>query len=84
MSKFSLEIDADEFLSGCSQFERMEIYEQLQEEFGNESGPMSGAVTPMEEDLKEIILDIWERRNLLTMEQREQLINLARPSTPSV
>jgi hypothetical protein len=83
MSHFSVDIDADDFLAGCTRFERMEIFDQLSEEFGNEEGPLSGAVTPMETDLREVILEIWDKRNLLTMEQREQLINLSRASVLS-
>jgi hypothetical protein len=83
MSHFSISISADEFLDGCDRDERLEIFNELLEEFGNEDGPLSGAVTSMESDLKEIIIEIWERRNLLTMEQREQLINLSRASSLS-
>ena len=83
MSHFSVDIDASDFLDGCTKFERMEIFDRLSEEFGNEDGPLSGAVTPMETDLKKIILEIWDRRNLLTMEQREQLVNISRASVLS-
>jgi hypothetical protein len=83
MSNFSIDISADDFLSGCTRSERLEIFNELSEEFGNEDSPLRGAVTPMETDLKETILEIWDRRNLLTTEQREQLINLSRASSLS-
>lgn len=67
----SLNIDIDDIVDGLSYSERKELFDELSEEFlDSEQIPtMDGARTPTDVELQSTILEIWDRRDLLTPDQ---------------
>ena len=65
------EIGVGEILSTLSKTERLKAYEELSSEFDSSDGPRLGGkrLTPTEEDFRQILFDLWERRIYLTPEQ---------------
>ena len=65
------EIGVGEILSTLSKTERLEAYAELSSEFDSSDGPRldEKRLTPTEEDFRQILCDLWERRIYLTPEQ---------------
>lgn len=73
MATASIHIDLDDIIDGLSYSERKDLFDSLAEEFIDEEPTLSGAVTPMDTDLLDTLINIWNQRDLLTMEQRALL-----------
>jgi hypothetical protein len=65
----SLTIDLDDIIDGLDSSERKELFDELSEEFLDTTPTMDGARTPTDVELQSTLLEIWERRDLLTPDQ---------------
>lgn len=65
----SLTIDLDDIIDGLDSSERKELFDELSEEFLDPTPTMDGARTPTDVELQSTLLEIWERRDLLTPDQ---------------
>jgi hypothetical protein len=77
-----VDVDIDDVLSELSYHERKDLYEELKEEFGedsSESTSFSGA-TYTEQELGAALNQIWQDRFMLTKSQRERIIAITRES----
>ena len=78
MAHLDFNIGVDEILSALSSFERRELYDELCDEFGAEDGALleGNNLTPTEQDFRQILCDIWERRGLLTPDQTKRISDI--------
>jgi hypothetical protein len=78
------DIGADEILSALRPLERREIYEELSEEFGTAGGAKleGDNLTSTEEDFRQVLCEVWEKRGLLTPEQMKRIASIL--TEPSV
>jgi hypothetical protein len=65
----SLTIDLDDIIDGLDYSERKELFEELSEEFLETAPTMDGARTPTDVEVRSTLLEIWDRRDLLTPDQ---------------
>lgn len=69
MATASIRIDLDDIIDGLSYSERKDLFEELSEEFLNSTPTMDGARTPTDVEVRSTLLEIWDRRDLLTPDQ---------------
>jgi hypothetical protein len=77
-------ISTDELLEGLSQSEKEELYDELRSEFSDSSNDLTGSIhrlTPMEQDISQVLLGIWDKRILLTPAQRQTLTDVLNASS---
>jgi hypothetical protein len=71
------DISVDEILSALDKIERLRLFDELSQEFESEEGPRlkgkAKLLTPTESDFQKILLDLWERRSILTPDQIERI-----------
>ena len=81
----TISISVDEFLHGLSQSEKNELYYELSEEIIGSPEPTDSLgstsnLTPMEKDIHQTLIAIWEKRMLLTPAQRQTLTDVLNAS----
>jgi len=78
------EVDLDDVIRDLSRGDREDIYDRLRDEFGevNETVefPLTGASGYYDEELRKVLIEIWQNRNYLTTGQRARLTNLSKES----
>jgi hypothetical protein len=79
-----IEVDVYDAIGDLGQSEKREMYEYLKYLVGaeDEDGPcLSGGKTVMDSDMQDVLVELWNKRNLLTMAQRELLTSIANGSS---
>ena len=82
----TISISIDELLYGLSQSEKDQLYYELSEEMIGSSvnsdiiSP-AGNLTPMEKDIQQTLIAIWDKRSLLTPAQRQTLTDVLNASS---
>jgi hypothetical protein len=82
----TISISIDELLYGLSQSEKDSLYYELSEEL-NSSSVNSDIIsparnlTPMEKDIQQTLIAIWDKRILLTPAQRQTLTDVLNASS---
>ena len=84
MAHFDFSIGVDEILSALDRFERRELYDELCDEFGTAGGAKleGDNLTSTEEDFRQVLCEVWEKRGLLTPEQMKRIADIL--TEPSV
>lgn len=80
----TISISIDEFLYSLSQSEKDELYYELSEEIvgsAEDSLGSTGILTPMEQDIRQTLIGIWDKRALLTPAQRQTLTDVLNASS---
>lgn len=76
-----VDVDIDEVFNSLDRFDREDLYNKLEEEFGKKSDtPFKDANGYYDEELQKVLVEIWQNRNYLTVDQRARLTNLSKES----
>ena len=73
----------EDFLDGLSRSEKNSLYHELRAEMGDSDDQMLDStckLTPMEQDIRQVLIGIWDKRTLLTPAQRQTLTDVLNAS----